>query len=540
MNASNAKTTKGKTPSTTRQFKPHDTLINRSKRLKLQSLLVQRYRKMFGGFANEDLIETEVKKFLQRDKITENDLKTLEKNIQTRLAQKQEADTLRHNLTHQTQQQQHTPIPDSLQTETANPQQQAQSKVILPTIHSNKVNLANCDTMSGMSGGSDLSKFDERGPGDQALEEEKRDFKKIDFSKKAKPKAPMIDYAKYNDEWDAINMYNKKLFEEEKLMNKMKDIECQRRMKNDLDVQVRAKLKREYEEKLKEQEYDVIMDRHLKHLNDLEEKKRMEVKKRILKEKESRDKQLHDEYVRKRIDLLKKRKYERELVKVLKEEIEREKRLAIEKKVAEKEALQKTIKDNELRRQKLLEDERQEKELDVKMMEDDAKVKQKQENERIEYFKRIERSSNSFMDQMVNTVLREQELKNKEEEDKIKAYNLFRDQQEELAEQRKQQLIKDNKRMIKEYLDKQMEERRQQKEYEKQVDLAQGRIWKQDTQNYIEHEKEVSAIIRMMNKNNLNALKSQIEYAEKNKLGGMSQNEKEMNRELLEKVATMQ
>ena len=531
--------TKAKTSSmTTRQLKPRDTLINRSKRLKLQSLLVQRYRKMFGGFANEDLIESEVKKFLQRDKITENDLKTLEKNIQTRLEQKQEADTLRHNLTHQQQQQhQHTLNP----IETTNTQQHAQSNIILPTIHSNKVNIANCDTMSGMSGGSDLSKFDEHGPGDQALEEEKRDFKKIDFSKKSKPKAPPIDYAKYNDEWDAINMYNKKLFEEEKLMNKMKDIECQRRMKNDLDVQVRAKLKREYEEKLKEQEYDVIMDRHLKHLNDLEEKKRIEVKKRILKEKESRDKQLHDEYVRKRIDLLKKRKYERELVKVLKEEIDREKRLALEKKAAEKEALQKTLKDNELRRQKLLEDERKEKELDVKMMEDDAKVKQKQENERIEYFKRIERSSNSFMDQMVNTVLKEQERKNKEEEDKIKAYNAFRDQQEELAEQRKQQLIKDNKRMIREYLDKQMEERRQQKEYEKQVDQAQGRIWKQDTQNYIEHEKEVNAIIRMMNKNNLNALKSQIEYAEKNKLiGGMSQNEREMNRELLDKVATMQ
>ena len=100
--------TKNKTSSTTtRQLKPRDTLINRSKRLKLQSLLVQRYRKMFGGFANEDLIESEVKKFLQRDKITENDLKTLEKNIQTRLEQKQEADTLRHNLTHQQQHQQH-------------------------------------------------------------------------------------------------------------------------------------------------------------------------------------------------------------------------------------------------------------------------------------------------------------------------------------------------------------------------------------------------------------------------------------------------
>ena len=100
------------------------------------------------------------------------------------------------------------------------------------------------------------------------------------------------------------------------------------------------------------------------------------------------------------------------------------------------------------------------------------------------------------------------------------------------------QKIRENKKMIKEFLDKQCEEKRKEREYERQIDLHQGRIWEQDTKNYYEHEKEVNAIIRAMNKNNLEALKSQISY-NKNHQEGMSDNERAMNRDLLEKAAAM-
>ena len=142
------------------------------------------------------------------------------------------------------------------------------------------------------------------------------------------------------------------------------------------------------------------------------------------------------------------------------------------------------------------------------------------------------------MDKVVQTVLKEQEDKNREEEERIRQYNLFRDQQADLEEERKKQKIRENKKMIKEFLDKQCEEKRKEREYERQIDLHQGRIWEQDTKNYYEHEKEVNAIIRAMNKNNLEALKSQISY-NKNHQEGMSDNERAMNRDLLEKAAAM-
>ena len=518
-----------KAKSSSRPLKSKESLINNQKRDKLKQLLVQKYKKIFGKFAKEEIISSEVSSFLKRDKVNEQDLKLLEKNIQKRLTQEKEQETLKANLTNQ---------PKVQAKEISKQEESKVNEVVLPDI--NNANADNRSVHSAMSGASDLSKFNERGPGNKVMEEEIRDFKKFNSMKKdTKPKGPQIDYSKYNDEWDAINMYNKKLFEQEKIISRIKDKEVQKRTRNDLDNQVKQKLKKMYEEKLKEQEYDAIMNKHLQKLNELEEKKKLEIKKRIQKEKESRDKQLKDEYIRKRIEVLKNKKYERELVKTLKEEIEREKQLAIEKKLAEKAALQKTLKDNEIHKQKLAEEARKEREDDIKIMEDDAKVKEKQENERIEYFKKIERNANSFMDKMIQTVLKEQEDKNKEEEEKIRQYNLFRDQQADLEEQRRKQKIIENKKMIKNFLDKQCEEKRKEKEFEHQIDLCQGRIWEQDTKNYYEHEKEVAAIIRAMNKNNLEALKYQINYNNNQNHEGMSENEKAMNRELLEKAAAI-
>ena len=521
--------TSKKAKSSSRPLKSKESLINSQKRDKLKQLLVQKYKKIFGKLAKEEIISSEVSSFLKRDKVNEQDLKLLEKNIQKRLTQEQEQETLKANLTNQ---------PKVQAKEISKQEESKVNEVVLPDI--NNANADNRSVHSAMSGASDLSKFNERGPGNKVMEEEIRDFKKFNSMKKdTKPKGPQIDYSKYNDEWDAINMYNKKLFEQEKIISRIKDKEVQKRTRNDLDNQVKQKLKKMYEEKLKEQEYDVIMNKHLQKLNELEEKKKLEIKKRIQKEKESRDKQLKDEYIRKRIEVLKNKKYERELVKTLKEEIEREKQLAIEKKLAEKAALQKTLKDNEIHKQKLAEEARKEREDDIKIMEDDAKVKEKQENERIEYFKKIERNANSFMDKVIQTVLKEQEDKNKEEEEKIRQYNLFRDQQADLEEQRRKQKIIENKKMIKNFLDKQCEEKRKEKEFEHQIDLCQGRIWEQDTKNYYEHEKEVAAIIRAMNKNNLEALKYQINYNNNQNHEGMSENEKAMNRELLEKAAAI-
>ena len=102
--------------------------------------------------------------------------------------------------------------------------------------------------------------------------------------------------------------------------------------------------------------------------------------------------------------------------------MEKEKQAMIKKKVEEKEALQKTLKDNELNKIKLIEQLKKERDEDVRCTQEYAKILEKQENERKEYFNRIERNSNNFMSGMVKTVLKDMDVKNKDEEDRMKKY----------------------------------------------------------------------------------------------------------------------
>jgi hypothetical protein len=102
--------------------------------------------------------------------------------------------------------------------------------------------------------------------------------------------------------------------------------------------------------------------------------------------------------------------------------MEKEKQVALKKKLEDKDALHKTLKDNELHKIKQLEALKKEREEDVRCTEEYARILEKQENERKEYFKRIERNANNFTAKMVDTVLKDMSDRNKEEEEKMKKY----------------------------------------------------------------------------------------------------------------------
>ena len=106
------------------------------------------------------------------------------------------------------------------------------------------------------------------------------------------------------------------------------------------------------EEELKDKEGDKIFEEHLKYIDELERQKQEALKQQILREKKNRDAQIKDEFVRKRIEHLKQRKFEKALIKNIQQEMEKEKQAAIQKKLKENEALKKVIKENEINKQK--------------------------------------------------------------------------------------------------------------------------------------------------------------------------------------------
>ena len=84
--------------------------------------------------------------------------------------------------------------------------------------------------------------------------ETKKDFKRLDFTEEG-------------DEWSAIAKYNRKIYEEQIKLEKIKDEELKKRNKADLDLQIKQRLKQEYENELKEKEYDKLMKEHQKEMD---------------------------------------------------------------------------------------------------------------------------------------------------------------------------------------------------------------------------------------------------------------------------------
>ena len=494
-----------------------ENTINKSKRDNLKKILIEKFKSKYGAKTNEDIISKEVTQFLLKEKLNDNDFKNLDKTIEMKLTQYNSKNNLKSNL----------------KSKISN-----QNDFSKQTSNNNEDELNN----SNMSGASNLSEFDEKDPQAKRNQETVRKFVKNqsqsnNCANNANNLDPNFDFSAYPDEWTAIAEYNKEEYEKQKIIDRQKEREVKNRTKKDLDFQVKQKIKKNYEQSLKEKESDLIMLKHLDKIDEIERQKAIEVKKRILKEKESRDVQIKDAYVRKRIETLKNKKYERELIDHLNKEIEREKQIALEKKMKERKALEKTLKDNELHKKIVEQQKKKEREDDIKAMEDNDRVKEKQELERVMYFKNIERISNNFMTQAVQTVLKEQAEKDKEEQEKRDKYTKLKEQKEIEAENEEIRKRNEMKKTLRAFYDKQVEEKKKRKEIEKEMDMAQKNIWIQDEEYYRQHNKEVDQIIRNMNIKNLDTLKSQIE-SRKNKNGNkMTPQERQMNKELLQKIA---
>jgi hypothetical protein len=498
--------------------------MNVQRRKKLGQSLTQSMILKFNDKTQKDMIEKEVNQFLQREKITDKDLKNLELKISQKIKSKKENEELTKKLISSTKQQVIEPVEEKKIEE---PQT---NQIIKEKIENQKNQDLN---ISGMSGGSELEKFDGKYAKDEMETRELKELEKYkNTNDESTIKKVVIDSSKYNDEWDAINMYQKRMAQERERKEKTKEWEIKMRNKADLLNQIKQKIKRKHDEELREKEYAVIIEQNVKKMEELEKKQKEAKKQQILKEKEIRDKQLRDIYVAKRLAYLKNKKYEKELIEHNNEEIRLAKEAALLQKEREHEALLKTLKDNELHKQKLLEQERIERENDIKIMEDAAANEIKKENERKAYYESIKKGQQEHDTKMLESVIKKRNEQLKEEENILSNYYKNQDLLDKEKEIKKKMEMKERQKQLKLFYDKQVEEKKAKKEYERQVDLAQGRIWKQDYLNYLQYENDTSRRIKEMIRSNLNSQKLE----KKNYDEGMSENEKAMNKEILEKA----
>ena len=177
--------------------------MNNQRRKKLSQTLTESYIQKFNDKSQRPLIQKEVENFLKREKVTEKDLKELENRLEKKIIIKNKEKNTENKLLKNTSQK----IKIVTDEKISNNKKNLDSLKI--NENKNKENLNN----SGMSGGSDLDKFDGKIPKEVL---ENNEMKELEEMKKLNQEPTIqkveLDTTKYNDEWDAINMYNKKMF----------------------------------------------------------------------------------------------------------------------------------------------------------------------------------------------------------------------------------------------------------------------------------------------------------------------------------------
>ena len=516
-----------------------ERLLNLQKRQKLKDLLITKFMQKYKIKNYEKILEDEITKFLQGEKLNEQDLKRLDIKIKGLLKEKASKERLKEKLTQSLQ-----GMPQKNEVLPKIESKNIDDNTLAPRIISPKPKILSTETLTNTLGKETSmynpmntygSKRRYKKPEEELAELEaefakdeevnKKSYKRLDFSKEG------------GDEWYAIAKYNRKLYEDQIKFEKMKDEELKKRNKADLDLQIKQRLKQEYENELKEKEYDKMMQEHQKELDEIDKKKQEAIKKQLMKEKQSRDEQIKQNYILKRIEVLKEKKFEKTLLKSIKEGIEKEKMETIEKKKKENDALIKAIKENDLKLKRRKEIEKKQKEEDVKMGEERIKMDMKEEIRRQKYYDKIKSFGNKLSTK--STEIIDKLKKDQEEEDK-RIHHYYEEKNRLAIEKENQDKLKKYRQKfeLKKYLDMQIAERKKEEDFLKSLDNEQARIWAIDCQKYNDDEKAIENKIREMNKRNMNSIMDQISNNKRKIKNGMNETEYAMNRKLLEQAKT--
>ena len=546
---------------------PRERLLNTNKRQKLRDLLIDRFSSKYNLGKNRMLIEGEITKFIQQEKLNDVDLKRLDARIKRIISEDINQKNLKKNLTENLNynqpidyekekdlntnlNQEESIYPNNYQpplnsTLNQNNQTNLRSNSYQPNNSARPLSSQTYVPQSKLNLYKTRNKFSSPEEELKSLEtelaaEEERELREKGYYSEMNNhlKLKKIDFKKYGNEWAAMAAYDKMIYEQQILDEKIRSAQQKKRTKYDLDEQVKEKIKKEYEDELKEKEYDKIFKEHQKELDKIEKEKAQKIKEQYIRERESRKAQLKDNYIRKRIDELKERKFDKKFVRTILTEMENERKQQAEEKRRRNLELNKALEENEKNRKNLKIIQDKQKVEDLQFLEEQKKMDIRLEQQREYLLNQIKIRFNNASNPQAEEKVKEAEKAQQEEDKKIIFYMNEKCRiadEKELKEKIRRQK---EKKELKKYYDMQVEEKKKDEEFEKVIDGEQARIWKKDCEKYNEDEKRIAKIIWDKNVRNLNTIKDQIKdkkEKEKNNMN-MTPIEFSMNKEKLMKV----
>lgn len=165
--------------------------------------------------------------------------------------------------------------------------------------------------------------------------------KELELDKEAKRKKgyermeKLYRYFSEGNEWEAINRYNKEIYDKEIMQEKLKKHEDKIKLKEGLDKQIKDKEKLDYIKSLEEIKFKQMMTEYNKKYEDEQQKEKKLKLNKIRINKKILDEQIKDRQILKKIEALKEQKFDLNTINVVKKELEKEKENLINKKKLE-------------------------------------------------------------------------------------------------------------------------------------------------------------------------------------------------------------
>ena len=540
---------------------PRSYLLNQPKRQKLKNLLMSKFIQKYNIKDPDEYLDLVLTQFIQTEKLNDTDLKRLDlkiKKLNKEFTNKTELKTDLENIYQKPiQTEVNTIIKDSTINQalndnnkneelnnnknTPNPQNKIRNlKNEFPSLNTYSSQISKTESNIKKRGHSSYNNnrtLNTIKTPEEELAELEKELKEEELLEN-KNRYKRIDFTYQGDEWAAIVNYNKNLYKRQILEDKLKELEVQRRTKECLDIQIKEKLKKKLDEESQEKQFDEKIKKYTQTMDEMYETKNRKICEQIHRLKTDRDAILKAQTMRKKIEDLKEKKFEKNLVKKYKEQLEQDRQDKINRKKKGKEDLLKAKKDIEEKQKKLKEKALKEKEEDKKINQLRNLIDQRKENERKYYYDKIKANSNKYYLPYAQSVLKKLEKEKKEEEEKIQ-YHYDEKNRHDFEKEYKAKLKRLNDKIeMKKFLDMQIAEKNKEKNFNKLLDQEQARIWKIDLKKRYDEMNKEKECIKKMNRKNFECILKQIEQKKRSKSNKniMTENEYAMNRNLLEKA----
>ena len=540
---------------------PRSYLLNQPKRQKLKNLLMSKFIQKYNIKDPDEYLDLVLTQFILNEKLNDTDLKRLDlkiKKLNKEFNNKSELKTDLENIYQKPiKTEVNSIIKDSTINQTLNDNnintelnnnkniQNPQNKIRnlkneFPSLNTYSSQISKTESNIKKRGHSSYNNnrtLNTIKTPEEELAELEKELKEEELLEN-KNRYKRIDFTYQGDEWAAIVNYNKNLYKRQILEDKLKELEVQRRTKECLDIQIKEKLKKKLDEESQEKQFDEKIKKYTQTMDEMYETKNRKICEQIHRLKTDRDAILKAQTMRKKIEDLKEKKFEKNLVKKYKEQLEQDRQDKINRKKKGKEDLLKAKKDIEEKQKKLKEKALKEKEEDKKINQLRNLIDQRKENERKYYYDKIKANSNKYYLPYAESVLKKLEKEKKEEEEKIQ-YHYDEKNRHDFEKEYKAKLKRFNDKIeMKKFLDMQIAEKNKEKNFNKLLDQEQARIWKIDLKKRYDEMNKEKECIKKMNRKNFECILKQIEQKKRSKSNKniMTENEYAMNRNLLEKA----